>query len=198
MDPRLFAPATVRNRAPILQILREVLPATGRVLEIAAGTGEHACYFATQLAGLEWVPTDPEPAALESIAAWINHTGTPNVAPPQALDVHALAWPKADAVVCINMIHIAPWSACVALMTGAGRVLPHAGVLFLYGPFLRSDRPTAASNLEFDSSLRARNPAWGLRALEQVQALAGEHGLVLVKTTELPANNLAAVFKRQR
>lgn len=198
MDLRLFAPATVRNRAPILEILREALPPTGRVLEVAAGTGEHACFFAAQLPQLEWVPTDPEPSAVQSIEAWIRHTGVTNVTPPQALDVHTLAWPKADAVVCINMLHIAPWSATGALMTGAGRVLPHGGVLFVYGPFLRSDRATAQSNMEFDASLRQRDPAWGLRTLEQVQALAAEYGLALYRAVEMPANNLSLIFKRER
>lgn len=198
MDPRLFAPATVRNRASILELLREVLPPTGRILEVAAGTGEHACYFGAQFPGLEWVPSDPEPAALLSIEAWTRHTGVTNVVAPVELDVHTLAWPKADAVICINMIHIAPWSAAEALMTGAGRVLPNGGVLFLYGPFLRGDRPTAPSNLEFDASLRERNPAWGLRSLEQVQTLAAEHGLAPLKVVEMPANNLSLVFKRSR
>lgn len=193
------SPSTARNREPILQVLKPRLPPGGLVLEIAAGAGEHAAYCAAALPHLEWRPTDPDPEALASIAAWRDHAGLPNLLPPLRLDAaDPAAWPvdRADAVVNINMLHISPWSAAEGLMAGAGRVLPPGGLLFLYGPYLERGVETAPSNLAFDESLRARNPAWGIRRLEDVTALAAAHGLALCERIAMPANNLALVFRR--
>jgi SAM-dependent methyltransferase len=193
------SPSTARNRAPILEVLKSCLPPRGLVLEIAAGAGEHAAYNAAAQPGLQWRPTDPDPEALASIAAWREHAGLSNLLPPLRLDAaDPDAWPvdRADAVVNINMIHISPWAATQGLMTGAGRVLPPGGVLFLYGPYLEADVATAPSNLAFDLSLKSRNPAWGLRRLDEVTALARRSGLTLAERVAMPANNLALVFRR--
>lgn len=193
------SPSTARNRDPILQVLKPRLPASGLVLEIAAGAGEHAVYNAAALPHLEWQPTDPDPEALASIAAWRDHAALPNLLPPLRLDASDPdAWPvgRADAVVNINMIHISPWSAAQGLMAGAARVLPAGGPLVLYGPYIETDVETAPSNLDFDASLRRRNPAWGLRRLDDVAALAASHGLVLAERIAMPANNLSLVFRR--
>jgi SAM-dependent methyltransferase len=191
------SPSTARNREPILNVLRGCLPAHGEVLEIAAGAGEHAVYNAAALPHLLWRPTDPDPEALASIAAWRDHAGLPNLAAPVRLDASDPdSWPveRADAVVNINMIHISPWSATEGLMIGAGRLLPPGGVLFLYGPYIQSDVETAPSNLDFDASLKSRNPAWGLRRLDDVASLAAAQGLRLTQRVAMPANNLALVF----
>ena len=193
------SPSTARNREPILQVLRSHLPDVGLVLEIAAGAGEHAVYNAAALPHLQWLPTDPDDDALASIAAWREHAGLPNLAPPLRLDASKpQAWPveRADAVVNINMIHISPWSATQGLMEGAGRVLPLGGVLYLYGPYIERDVETAASNLEFDASLKRRNPGWGIRSLDEVTALAAAQGLALEKRIAMPANNLSLVFRK--
>ena len=192
---RRHAPATLRNRMAIADVLREVLPRSGTVLEIASGSGEHAAYFAGEFPALAWQPSDPDPAALTSIAAW--REGIENVLPPLDLDAAVSAWPvsEADAVVCINMLHISPWEATLGLMTGAGRVLARGAPLILYGPFLRDDVPTAPSNLAFDESLRARDPAWGIRSIAAVAA-AGT-GFTLERAIEMPANNLMLVFRRR-
>jgi SAM-dependent methyltransferase len=178
------APAVARNRDPILNVLRRVLPARGLVLEIASGTGEHAVHFAGALPDIVWQPTDPDEAALRSIAAWREQTRLPNLPPPLEFDVAANIWPveRADAVVCINMIHISPWRGAVALMAGAGRVLAPGGVLFLYGPYKEEGRHTAPSNEAFDADLRARNPEWGVRDLGDIIALAASHGLDFAPT----------------
>lgn len=194
------APAAVRNRAPILEIFRRHAPEKGLVLEIAAGSGEHAVWMAQALPSLQWLPTDPDPDARASIAAWRAASGVENLLPPLALDAAAqdAPWPAAlGAVVCINMIHIAPWEAAEGLVGGAGRNLAAGGILFLYGPYLEADRETAPSNLAFDADLKRRNPAWGLRRLDEVVALAAEHGLDLVERAEMPANNLSLVFRRR-
>jgi SAM-dependent methyltransferase len=191
------SPSTARNREPILNVLRTCLPACGEVLEIAAGAGEHAIYNAAALPHLLWRPTDPDPEALASIAAWRDHACLPNLAAPVRLDASdPEAWPveRADAVVNINMIHISPWSATEGLMVGAGRLLPPGGVLFLYGPYIQSDVETAPSNLDFDASLKSRNPAWGLRRLDDVASLAAARSLRLTQRVAMPANNLALVF----
>lgn len=192
---RRHAPATLRNRMAIADVLREVLPRSGTVLEIASGSGEHAAYFAGEFPALAWQPSDPDSAALTSIAAWCE--GIENVLPPLDLDAAVSAWPvsEADAVVCINMLHISPWEATLGLMTGAGRVLARGAPLILYGPFLRDDVPTAPSNLAFDESLRARDPAWGIRSIAAVAA-AGT-GFTLERAIEMPANNLMLVFRRR-
>ncbi len=173
------------------------MPSSGVVLEVASGTGQHLVHFARALPTLQLQPSDPDPEARASIAAWIDHTGVPNALPPLDLDVLSEVWPvkNADAMVCINMIHISPWAATMALIAGAARLLPTGNPVFLYGPFRRSDRQTAPSNEEFDVQLRERNPKWGLRDLEAVVSLANASGLELSAVTEMPANNLSVVFR---
>ena len=197
-DNALTTPAVARNRDPILAVLREVLAAPGTVLEIASGSGEHAVHFASALSHLVWQPTDPDAEARRSIAAHAARAQLPNLLPPLALDAAAAAWPvtQADAIVSINMIHIAPWSAAEGLMAGAARLLPPGSPLYLYGPFREHGRHTAPSNAAFDESLKARDPAWGVRDLDEVVALAGRHGLALQRTVAMPANNLSVVFHR--
>lgn len=195
---RLFADAAERNRGPILEVLSRVLPPSGVVLEIASGTGQHVVHFAHALPTLQWQPSDPDVRARRSIAAWIAHTGLPNVHEPLAFDVRDAAWPftEVDAIVCINMIHIAPWAAAEALFAGASRVLRQGGALVLYGPYRRGGRHTAPSNEAFDAQLRSRDPAWGVRDLEVVVALGLDMGLDCVEVVEMPANNLVVVFRR--
>ncbi|WP_095956956.1 DUF938 domain-containing protein [Corallococcus macrosporus] len=194
------APATERNREPLLAVLREVLPATGRVLEVASGTGQHAAWFARALPHLTWQPTDVDAESLESIEAWRAGEDLPNLLPPRQLDASAASWPQADAdvILNVNMIHISPWAACQGLMRGAGRVLPPGGLLILYGPYFVEGRQTAPSNLEFDASLRARNPAWGVRTLEAVTAEAALNGLERERVVDMPSNNLTVVFRKPR
>lgn len=193
---RQHAPAADRNREPILAVLRRVLPRTGLVLEVSAGTGQHAAYFAAAFPGVVWQPTDVDPAALASIAGWT--AGIENVRAPLVLDVEAPAWcvARADAIVCINMVHIAPWSATEGLLAGAGRVLSAGGVVYLYGPYRIGGVHTAPSNDVFDESLRARDPAWGVRDLEAVVAAAAAHGLAHEETVAMPANNQSIVLRR--
>ena len=197
-DPRLYAPATQRNRAPILEVLSRVLPGSGLVLEIASGTGEHAVWFAQQLRPLEWQPSDADPEMRRSIAAHAEGAHCPGLKPPLALDVCEAEWPvaAADAIVCINLLHIAPWRVAEGLMAGAARVLAPDGVLYLYGPYRREGRHTAPSNASFDVSLRSQNPDWGIRDLEAVADLAAAHGLRCEEVVEMPANNLSLVFRR--
>lgn len=197
-DPRKFAPATARNRDPILGVLARVIPAGAKVLEIASGTGEHAVYFASRLPGVTWQPSDPDADSRASVDAWRAHERVPNVLPAVALDVVHEPWPvdEADAIVCINMIHISPWRACEALLAGAARRLPPSGPLFLYGPYKRGGAHTAPSNEAFDASLRARNPSWGVRDLDDVVREAAKRGLVLDEVVEMPANNLSVVLRR--
>ena len=197
-DVRRFAPATQRNREPILGVLRDVLPETGLVLEVASGTGEHAVHFARALPQLTWQSSDPSPDALRSIAAWIGGAELGNVLSPLALDAAASDWPiaRADALVCINMIHISPWAATEGLMRGAGRLLPKGAPLVLYGPFRRAGAALEPSNAAFDADLRMRNPEWGLRLLEAVAACASAQGLVLEQVVAMPANNLTVVFRK--
>ena len=196
-DPRLHSPAVARNRQPILEILLEVLPDRARVLEVASGSGEHALYFAAAAAGWSWQPSDPNPHALASVAAWREAAGVDNLLEPLQLDVTS-EWPAQhfDAVVAINLLHISPWTVTEVLMAGAGKQLAPGGVLFLYGPFQRNGRHTSPSNAAFDADLRARDPRWGIRDLDDVRAEAGRHGLVLDRVVTMPANNLSAVFRR--
>lgn len=193
-------PATARNRDPILAVLERVLPPSGTVLEVASGSGEHAAHFAPSLPHLVWQPSDPEPRHRDSITAWATRAAVPNLRPPLDLDTCTGEWPAAvaavDAVVCINMIHIAPWDACAGLMRGAGNILGPGGVLFLYGPFKEGGRHTAPSNAAFDESLRGQDPGWGVRDLGAVAAEAAVHGMALVETVEMPANNLSVVFAK--
>lgn len=197
-DPRLYAPAVARNREPILAVLRRVLPRQGLALEVASGSGEHVAFFAAALPELTWQPSDPDVRARASIAALRAASGAPNLLPPLALDAAAPLWPvtEAAAIVCINMIHIAPWSAAEGLMAGAARVLPAGGVLYLYGPYKEAGRHIAPSNAAFDADLRARDPRWGVRDLEAVIALALRHGLAHQETVAMPANNRSVVFRR--
>lgn len=197
-DTRLYAAATQRNRQPILEVLSRTLPTHGSVLEIASGTGEHAVWFAQQLRPLAWQPSDPDPTMRRSIAAHAAQADCPTLRAPLELDVHDRPWPveAAAAVVCVNMIHIAPWSATEALLRGAGALLGKGGVLFLYGPYRRAGCPTAPSNVAFDASLKSQNPDWGLRDLEEVAERAVENGFELTLATEMPANNLSVVFTK--
>lgn len=193
---RRSAPAALRNREPIAEVLRDWLPQSGLVLEIASGTGEHAVHFAEAFPELEWQPSDVDNGALESVAAWREASGLPNLRAPIALDAASPDWPldRADAVLSINMVHISPWSSALGLIAGAARVLPDGGVLILYGPWLKDDIPTAPSNLAFDADLRARNPEWGLRRVEDF-ADAGRSHFELVETRQMPANNLMLLLR---
>ena len=199
-DGALASPASLRNAEPILQILRAHLPKSGRVLEIAAGSGQHAVTFSSALPGLEWTPSDPSPDARGSIAAWAAQADGANLQAPLALDcMDETTWPAGpfDAVLCINMIHISPWAATEGLMKLAERVLPRpGGLLYLYGAYREADVPLAPSNEAFDASLKARDPAWGLRDRDEVVALARSHGLALTLRTEMPANNISLMFRR--
>jgi hypothetical protein len=196
-DARLHAPATARNREPILAVLRSHLPSRGLVLEIASGSGEHVVHVARAFPGLDFQPSDPDPQARASIDAWRAATGLPNIKPALALDAAAEPWPisTADAVLCINMIHIAPWEATIGLMRGAGILLRANGMLYLYGPFRRDGTHTAPSNAAFDRSLRMQNSSWGVRDLEAMTALAISHGFAEPVVEEMPANNLSLIFR---
>ena len=194
----LFAPAAARNGAAILDVLRTVLPPVGTVLEVASGTGEHAVRFAAALPALAFQPSDPDPRGLASIRAHARAAGLPNLLPPVALDAAAAVWPvgRAEAVLCINMIHIAPWTAAEGLLAGAARLLARGAPLVLYGPFRIGGAHTAESNARFDADLRMRDAAWGVRDLEAVAAAAGGHGLHLAERIAMPANNLAVVLRK--
>ncbi|WP_454733904.1 MULTISPECIES: DUF938 domain-containing protein [Cupriavidus] len=198
LQARRMAPATDRNRDAILAVLRRVLPSSGLVLEIASGTGQHAAHFAAALPGLTWQPSDPEPAARDSIAGWTAHAGLANVLPPLALDVRQQPWgiEAAQALVCINMVHIAPWSAAEALFAGAGRLLPAGGVLYLYGPYRRNGEHTAPSNAAFDAQLRSADAQWGVRNMEDIAALGEAEGFRLDEPIPMPANNFSLVFRK--
>ena len=218
---KLSSPAAQRNREPIAAVLADWLPASGLVLEVASGTGEHAAFFAGRFPRLEWQPSDPDPAAIASIEAWRADCGLPNLREPVVLDAAAGTWPvdTADvllnikmpsgsceeskttekygfsAVLCINMVHISPWSAALGLLDGAARVLRAGGPLILYGPWLKADIPTAPSNLAFDQQLRERDPEWGLRKVEDFEAEALKRGFVLEQVRPMPANNLMLLFR---
>jgi SAM-dependent methyltransferase len=198
IDARRHAPATARNRDPILDVLRRHLPETGLLLEVSAGTGEHAVHFAAAFPGLTWQPTDPDPGARASIAAWAREAKLNNLRPPLALDAASDTWPlaRADAVLCINMIHIAPWAAGLGLLRGAARVLPPGGPLLLYGPYRQGGAHTAPSNEAFDAGLRAQDPDWGVRDLETVAAEAAAVGFGAPEVEAMPANNLMLIFRR--
>ena len=212
VNARQYAPATQRNREPILEVLLQVLPPTGTVLEVSSGTGEHAAFFAPRLHPRCWIPSDPNPVARASIAAWREYCPADNLYPPLALDACDPVWvveqnesqvlPNIDfkhnpivAIANINMIHIAPWSACLGLMAGARRILPPGGILYLYGPFKQGGKHTAASNVAFDENLQAQNPEWGVRDLDEVVVAAQAQNLSLVKTYTMPANNLSVIFQ---
>lgn len=198
-DTRLFAPATQRNRDAILTVLRDLLPASGLVLEIASGSGEHIVHFAAALPGLTFQPSDPSPEALASIAAWAEASGAGNIRQPLLLDALSPDWPvaQADAILCINMIHIAPWAATQGLLRHAGRILGSGAPLYLYGPYRRPGRPLEPGNETFDASLKSRDPDWGLRDVEEVAALAAAEGFGPPEITEMPANNLSVVLRKR-
>lgn len=197
-DGRWFIASADRNKGPILAVLERILPGTGLVLEIGSGTGQQVAHFARALPHLTWQPSDPDAEFRKSVQEWTTLEQLGNVRAPVDLDVFRRPWPvaRADAVVCINMIHVAPWAATGALLSGAKDVLPDGGVLFLYGPYRRYGRHTAPSNEAFDAQLRAHDPAWGLRDLEAVVELAAAAGLELAETLEMPANNLSIIFRK--
>lgn len=198
-DGRWRSPSAGRNAEPILAVLKRVLPRAGLVLEIASGTGQHVAHFAQALPELTWQPSDPDEAMRASIRSWVSAEHLGNVREPVELDVSRTPWPPihAEAIVCINMIHVAPWAATNGLFAGAADCVVDGGVLFLYGPYRRFGRHTAPSNAAFDEQLRSTNPEWGVRDLEAVSAVAAEAGFDLVETFEMPANNLSLVFHKR-
>ena len=204
MQPLPHSPAADRNKQPILDVLLTVLPARGSALEIASGTGQHAAWFAAALPGWTWQPTDADTDSLPAIAAWTSQSDAANVRPPVLLDVMAPQWPSQDqpfaetfdAIYCANMLHISPWETCAALMQGSARHLAPGGVLITYGPYLEDGVSTSPGNVSFDASLRQRNPAWGIRRIEDVMQEAQRAGLALKARHEMPANNLLLVFGR--
>lgn len=197
-EGRRSAPAALRNREPIAEVLADWLPERGRVLEIASGTGEHASFFAERFPDLDWQPTDPHPDARASIEAWRDFAGLPNLRQPLDLDAASGDWPvgQADAILCINMAHISPWAASLGLLEGAARVLAEGAPLILYGPWLRDEVETAPSNLEFDSDLKRRDPQWGLRRVEDLAAAGRQRGFELEEVRTMPANNLMLLLRR--
>ncbi len=197
-DARRSSPAVFRNRGPIFDILRNLLPAQGIILEVASGGGEHINYLAGRLPALDWQPSDPSPAARASIAGWTAAERLTNVRPPLDLDASALPWPvsAADAILAINMVHISPWAATQGLLREAARLLPPGGLLYLYGPFVQGGIPLAPSNAAFDADLRDRNVAWGLRDLAAVEAEAAQSGLKIEAVVPMPANNLSVIVRR--
>lgn len=197
-DARRHAPATARNGDAILAVLRDALPPAGMVLEVASGSGEHVVRFARALPDLEWQPSDPDAEARASIAAWVAASALANVRAPLAIDAGAGSWPidRADAILCINMVHISPWAATTGLMVNAGALLPPGGLLYLYGPYRRGGRHEAASNAAFDADLRARDRAWGVRDLDAVADEASGQRLALTAVVEMPVNNLSVLFRR--
>lgn len=197
-DLRRFSPAVARNKVAITEVLMRHLPASGLILEIASGSGEHVLHFAANFPSLEFQPTDPDICARASIAAWQQEIQIPNLRLPLALDVMAEYWPveKADAALCINMIHITPWEATSALIKGAARILPPRGVLYLYGPFKLDGQHTASTNATFDANLRAHDSRSGVRDLDAVTEIASTTGFAVTLVEEMPANNLSVIFHR--
>jgi hypothetical protein len=197
-EKRLFAPSVARNRDPILDVLRLVLPSKGLVLEIASGSGEHVVHFATHFPTLTFCPSDPNAEARESVLAWIASTGVTNILPPLALDASKTPWPidHADAIICINMVHISPWSATEGLFKCARKLLPPGAPIYLYGPYKRKGAHTAPSNAEFDASLRARDASWGVRDVEALAKCGAAEGFEVPEIVEMPANNLSLIFRR--
>ena len=207
-DARQFAAATMRNRDPILAVLDRILPPSGTILEIGSGTGEHAVYLAPRLAehypDRHWLPSDIAPDRRMSIAAWMVAEPADNILKPVSIDTQSHHWdveriiphPRISAIVSINMIHIAPWSACLGLLAGAARLLGGGQVLYLYGPFMRGGEHTAHSNESFDERLQVENPEWGVRDLDEVTDAAAGQGFDLAEVVEMPANNLSVIFRR--
>ncbi|NJK88973.1 MAG: DUF938 domain-containing protein [Myxococcales bacterium] len=194
--PRRHAPATLRNREPLLSVLQRIFPVPAFILEVASGTGEHAAFFGTRLPHLTWQPSDIEPTLRASIDSWSKDVWS--VRPALHLDASSMSWPveRADGVVSVNLLHIAPWAVCEGLLSGAARVLSPGGALVLYGPFREGGRHTAPSNEAFDADLRDRDPSWGVRDLEEVRAVAGVLGLEHEETVRMPANNLTVILRR--
>jgi SAM-dependent methyltransferase len=192
------SPSSERNKDPILEVLRTVLPPIGTVLEIASGTGQHVVHFASHLPNLTFQPSDIDATYQASVRAYLEDTELENLMMPITLDVTTPQWPldQADAIICSNMIHIAPWEACLGLLAGAGRILPEGGILYLYGPYKIGGKHSAPSNEDFDASLRSRDPSWGIRNLDDVALEARRHGLHLIKTVKMPANNLSVVYRK--
>lgn len=197
-DHRRSAPHVSRNAGPIADVLRDILPERGLILEVASGSGEHALHFAREFPKLLWQPSDPEPAALRSIEAWRAEAGLFNLLPAVSLDARAADWPvaQADAVLAINMVHISPWAATLGLLRGAERLLAPGAPLYLYGAYRQEGVETAPSNEAFDESLRERNPEWGLREVEAVLAEGEERGFALDRIIEMPANNLSVILRK--
>lgn len=193
-----YAPATLRNREPIRDVLWDELATSGLLLEIAAGTGEHAVYFSQSFENWDWQPTDPDPEALSSIAAWREEGGSANLLPPLLLDAASSAWPinRADAILCVNMTHISPPAATEGLFAGASSLLQSGAPLLIYGPFIEADMQTAPSNLQFDASLKARDASWGLRKVAWLDGLAKVNGLERTARHVMPANNLTLVYRK--
>lgn len=192
------APATERNREPIADVLARELPKAGTVLEVASGTGEHAVFFAARFPQLQWQPSDPDPGALASIAVYRAEYSGANLCEPVLLDASRQDWPveRADAILCINMIHISPWAASEGLIAGAKRMLDSGAPLILYGPYFESDVETAPTNLAFDESLKARDPRWGIRDLAEIDDLTAQNGFARSARYGMPANNLVLVYRR--
>ncbi|MEA5510499.1 DUF938 domain-containing protein [Crocosphaera sp. UHCC 0190] len=201
-DLKQFAPATQRNREAILEVLLRVLPPSGNILEIASGTGEHSIFFAPALRPRHWIPSDPNPMLRDSIEAWSKEFPSDNLQAPLNINAQYSVWEveeqkiKIAAIVNINMIHISPWSSCLGLMQGAGRLLPLGGILYLYGPYKQGGKHTAPSNQSFDESLQSQNPEWGVRNLEDVIKVAQNQGLIFKEMITMPANNLSVIFEK--
>jgi hypothetical protein len=203
-DGRQFSPSSQRNSPHILKVLKKHLPASGTVLEIAAGTGEHAVMFAPKFPKLTWLPSDPAGDKRKSIFAWMKVWPSENILPPIALDAAAARWPVEDqvitppitAIICINMIHVSPWQAGLGLLAAAGRILPKGGILYLYGAYKVDGEDTAPSNKDFDETLRKTDPEWGLRELREVEKGANKHGLYLIDVIDMPANNLSVIIEK--
>ncbi|AFZ47168.1 protein of unknown function DUF938 [Cyanobacterium stanieri PCC 7202] len=198
-----YAPATQRNREPILEVLKQFLPKNGAILEISSGTGEHCVYFAPHFPQCDWIPTDISEVAMDSISAWTEESGHENIQKPMRVDVTQPQWYQSfleknvRAIACINMIHIAPWDACIGLMEGSGHILSNRDLLYLYGPYKRQNQHTAPSNQEFDQYLQNQNSAWGVRNLETVAEVAKKNQLHLTEIIEMPSNNLSLIFQKQ-
>lgn len=192
------APATMRNREAIAEVLRDILPDRGTILEVASGTGEHAVYFGQNFPHLIFQPSDPDPACCQSIAAWTGREAVPNVLPPLQLDAQAVRWdvPQPAAILCINMVHISPWESSIGLFEKAGKLLDPGAPFYLYGPYLRDDVETAPSNMDFERSLKSRNLRWGLRDVADMDALATRTGFVRESLIEMPANNISLIYRK--
>lgn len=197
-DQKRFSPACERNKDVILDVLREVLPDRGTALEVACGPGQHAIHFAAGLPGITWIPSDIDPTSIASTAAWRTEANLPNLHEPVILDATSAEWPvqHADAIICCNMIHISPWDVTLGLLDGTARILPEDGILYTYGPYKVGGKHTAPSNEAFDQSLRAQNPSWGVRNLDDVALEARRRGLHLIKTARMPTNNFSVIFKK--